>query len=496
MIEQIPLINLLILVTTALFMPLIRKFDFRYTKVLGLVSFLAVFILSIISFYDVYTNGMFYYHLGGHAPFIGIEFRIDAFSSFFTLFIGFMMLLYYIYAVRYMFHEIKGKQHNRYYTIVFLLVFASFGLIYTNDLFNTYVFIEIMSITACAIISIVRKKQNYSAAFRYLVLNEIGSLSYLFGVALIYMITGYTNIELVAQALEEGYLLYPANVFIAMAFMVVGLSIKAAIFPLHIWLPDAHSTAPIPSHAILSAVVLKVNLIVLIKLLYRVFGVQILLDLHMNTVLIVFGILSMIMGSFFALAQKDIKRILAYSSVAQVGYIVLGIGFLTELGLYAGLFHIVSHGIMKSTLFLSAGMIIYHTGVRNTKKYQGFVHILPITITLMSIATLSMIGIPGTSGFISKFNLAMASLDENMGYIIIFIVLSGLLNAMYYLPMIITSILDNHESNMMHYEVDKIPKTMLIPVMVLGALILVIGFYPQSITFFIEAATDALIGGV
>jgi len=495
MIKQLPVIILMVLLSVALILPLIRRFHFRYTKWLSLIAITVVFGLSTWLYIVILDQGTMFYVMGGHDRFIGVELKLDAFSTLFALFISFMMVLYLIYSMRYMFHEIKGKQHNRYYTLVFLLIFASFGLIYANDLFSTYVFVEVMSITACGIISIVRKKQNYSAAFRYLILNEIGSLSFLFGVAMLYMITGYTNIDLVFNSISSNYELYTSNILIALALMSVGFFIKAAVFPLHIWLPDAHSTAPIPSHAILSAVVLKVNIIVLIKIIYSVFGLEIALLLHMDKVLIILGLLSMIMGSFFALAQKDIKRILAYSSVAQIGYIVLGIGFLTHAGLKAGLFHIVSHGIMKSTLFLCAGLIIYHTGTRNVRQYKGYAHVLPVTIILMSIAVLSMIGIPGTSGFISKFYLSVASLDYNYGFIIFFIVLSGLLNALYYLPMIITAVLDDHKDYIVDYKMDKVPKPMLLPVVLLGALILVIGFYPNLIMPYIDLAANALIGG-
>ena len=162
MIEQLPIINLLILLSVALLLPLIRRFHFNYTKWLCLLGILSVFILSIVLYIEVYQQGTFYYVMGGHTRFIGVELKLDAFGTLFSLFISFMMLLYMIYSMRYMFHEIKGKQHNRYYTLVFLLIFASFGLIYTNDLFTTYVFVEVMSITACGIISIVRKRQNYS----------------------------------------------------------------------------------------------------------------------------------------------------------------------------------------------------------------------------------------------------------------------------------------------------------------------------------------------
>jgi len=366
-----------------------------------------------------------------------------------------------------------------------------FGIIYTNDLFNTYVFMEILAITTCSIISIKRKKENYTASFRYVMLNEIGSLSYLFGVALLYMVTGYTNVELVFQSVKDVYQIYPANIITAISFMVVGIGIKAAVFPFHIWLPDAHSHAPSSSSAILSAIVVKVYLVVLVKILFRVFGIDILESLNVGWIILIIAGFGMIMGSFFALAQKDVKRMLGYSSVAQIGYIVLGIGLLSYIGLTAAFYHIISHGLMKAALFLSVGEIIYYKKIRRVDKFSGMGYKMPIAMGVFSIAALGMIGIPLTSGFMSKLYLGMAALDHNLIIFIVVIIISGLLNAMYYLPILISAYLKGGKDDM-DRGIEKTPKTMLVPIIILGILILVLGIYPSLVEGLIEQAANAL----
>ena len=495
MIELLPLINMMILLVTALLIVFIPIKRFGVIKIIGSLAFSLVLIFSVVTLLHVQANGAISYIFGGYERFIGVELYIDVFASLFTFFIGLLGLLTFIYSIGYVHKEVEKTQYNRYYVLIFILFFAAYGIIYTNDLFNTYVFMEILSLTACGIVSIKRKRKNYMASFRYLILNEIGSLSFLFGTALLYMITGYTNITLVNDALQDVWHLYPVNIVVASGFMIVGVGIKAAIFPFHVWLPDAHSSAPIPSHAILSAVVLKLNLIVLVKVLYNVFGANVMTSLNIPLFTGVIAGTGMIMGSVFAIAQHDIKRILAYSSVAQVGYIVLGISLMTHLGQAASYFHVFSHGMMKSALFFSAGCIIYVSGVRDVRKYNGMFKLMPLPVITFSLAALGMIGIPLTSGFLSKYYLGMAALDANQGIFVLVIIISSILNAIYYLPIVIRSFLQEPSSELNEISDRSIPYTMMIPVSIFAILILVLGIYPGILTDIIDGAIMSVVGG-
>ena len=230
----------------------------------------------------------------------------------------------------------------------------------------------------------------------------------------------------------------------------------------------------------------------MVKVLFRVFGIDILKELDIPVILMIIAGFGMIMGSFFALAQKDVKRMLGYSSVAQIGYILLGIAFMTHIGLSAAFFHIISHGLMKAALFLSVGAIIYYQRVRKIDQFDGMGYKMPLSMIVFSVAALGMIGIPPTIGFISKLNLGLAALDNGMIIFIIIIVISGLLNAMYYLPIMISAFLKGEKVDKIS-GVEKIPKVMLIPIVILGLLILVLGIYPDLIYGFIENAVNAII---
>lgn len=493
MIEQLPIINMIIFIGMALIIPLFKKRNFTLTTVLSFIALAIVIVNSIILIHHVQTVGSFYYRFGNYDRFIGIELLIDAYSTIFALFVVFLITVIYVYSTGDATEGIVEREYGRYYILMFILLFAVFGIIYTHDLFNTYVFMEILSITTVSIISIKRKKENYTASFRYVMLNEVGSLSYLFGVALLYMITGYTNIELVSDIVQNSFDLYPANITMAVGFMLTGIGIKAAIFPFHIWLPDAHSTAPSTSSAILSAVIVKVYIIVLVKVLFRVFGVDILESLNIPIILSIVAGIGMIMGSIFAMAQKDIKRMLGYSSVAQVGYIVLGVSLMSMIGLQAAFYHIISHGLMKAALFLSVGAIVYHKKTRRVNDFDGIAYSMPMSMLVFSVAALGMIGIPLTSGFISKLNLSLAALDASKGILIAVIIVSGFLNALYYLPILIQAFLKESKEGLTTMHPEKLPKTMLIPILLLGTLILVIGIFPNLVMGLLEAAASSLM---
>ena len=494
MIEQLPVLNMLAFLGMALAIPLFKRLPFRLTMVLGFVVLSAVLVSSGFVLSEVGRNGAFAYRFGGHEGRIGIELMIDGFSAFFSFFVVAVVLLVYVYSCGDATEGIYKKEYGRFYILLFILLFAMLGIIYTNDLFNTYVFMEIIAITSGSIITIKRKRENYAAAFRYMMLNEMGSLSFLLGVALLYMATGYTNIDLVASRIGDLWATYPFSVTTVLSFMIVGFGIKAAIFPLHIWLPDAYSTAPTSSSAILSGTVGKVYMLILIKLLFRVFGVDVMADLNVPQVLVGMATLGMILGSVFALAQKDVKRMLAYSSVAQIGYIVMAVGLFSMLGLRAAFFHIVSHALMKAALFLAVGIVIYDRNIRHVRAFAGLGPTLPVALGVFAVAALGMIGIPGTSGFISKLYLAIALLDGGLGLLIAVVIASAVLNAMYYLPILIDSYLRENPAEPPRGtpRVEKVPAAMLVPVIALGAAILVFGFYPDLLTGWLEGAAAAL----
>lgn len=466
-----------------------RKGQYFILMVLVVSLFLSGYLL-----FQVMTHGSYMYNVGNWSPTIGIQFSIDEFSTMMVFFILMMTTLVVVYSLRDIEHEILPKQIPVYYSLVFLLLVGMVGITFTNDLFNTYVFMEILAMTSCAIISIKRKKENFMAAFKYLMLNTLASISFLFGVTLLYMATGFLNITEMSNQMATAWEIYPTNILLALGFMAAGLGIKAAVFPLHTWLPDAHSSAPTPSSALLSGLVVKVYIFVAMKVLFRLVGTDIIIgNLGIHNYIAYFAATGMIMGSVFAIGQKDIKRMLAYSSVAQLGYIFLGIGMATTQGLSVSLFHVVSHGLMKSALFLSAGAIIYKTEKRKINDLSGIGYEMPLTMIVFSIAALGMIGIPGMSGFMSKWYLALAVLESNQPFYLLVILLSSFLNAVYYLPIIVAAFLKPREDGSEEMTRDGIPRTMTVPMMIIAGLIILVGIFPQILMNIIERAIPTFL---
>lgn len=493
MIKHIPILVQVALLSMAVLIPLLRGNKAAKSKgiTVALLFISSVFLLILIR--DVRDNGAFVYNFGNYESYIGIQYSVNIFSAFMSFFVITLALIIMIFSTKDIDHEISRQSISQYYTLVLILLFSMVGMIFTNDLFNMYVFMEILSLTSCAIISVKSKKENYLAALRYLVLNTIGSLSVLLGIALLYMVSGHLNMSLMGQSISLIWQLYPTNILIATGFMLVGFAIKAAVFPMHIWLPDAHSNAPTPSSALLSSLVVKIYVFAVYKILFDVLGKDIVVGLGIPGVIAVFAASGMLFGSIFAIGQKDIKRMLAYSSVAQIGYIFLGLSLMTEAGLAAGLFHVVSHGLMKTALFLSAGSIIYYRNKRDIRQLDGVGVEMPVTMVVFAIAAMGMIGIPGTNGFMSKLYLSFAVLGAGQPLLLGVILLSSYLNAVYYLPIIISAFLKEPKSKNITMQVEVLPWPMLLALVTVGILCLLTGFYPKLVMDIVTQAAKIFL---
>ncbi len=488
-----PVFILMLLLIFAVIIPLQKKpfgkkFQIVMISVLGIA-----WVMALLELLKVLWDAPYSYTFGSYSSGIGIEFLVDEFSALMTLVVLTLSILIVLYSIKDLEHEIESSRMYSYYTLVFLLIFSMIGMIFTNDMFNLYVFMEVLSITSVAIIAIKKKKDTLMASMKYLMMGAIGSVTVLMGIALIYMVTGQLNMSAINLEISKIWVLYPRNILLAMGFMITGFSIKAAIFPLHNWLPDAHSTAPTPSSALLSGLVVKAYIFAIAKIMYRVVGQNISVEIGITNYLIIFAVLSMIMGSVFALTQRDIKRRLAYSSVSQIGYIFLGLALASELGFSAALFHVISHAFMKSALFLSAGSIIYLTGKRDVKDLDGIGYEMPITMTVFSIGVLGMIGIPGTSGFMSKWYLGLAVLDAGYPELLMVILLSSFLNALYYLPIIVSAFLRERPGRPLEMHRDGIPMTMKISMVLVASGSILIGLFPHLVMDIIQKAVPTFI---
>jgi multicomponent Na+:H+ antiporter subunit D len=338
--------------------------------------------------------------------------------------------------------DILAPKQPLYLVMMNMLLAALMALTYTNDIFTGYVFIEISTLAACAIVMARDTAKNIAATIRYLVISLLGSGLFLIGIVLLYCITGHLLMPNLKEKITELFAtgLYMEPLTVVVGLITAGLAIKSALFPFHAWLPAAHGGATTASSAVLSGLVLKGYIVLLIKLFYSVFTIQVIRSLRIMDVMFVFGIAGMIYASIRAIREEHIKRMLAYSSVAQVGYIFMGLGLGTEAGMIAAVYQILVHAVTKSLLFLSAGRLIEVQGhEKSLYRLRGAGRNAPFAGIAFTLGALSMIGLPLLGGFMVKWRLAGASLLSpfKMWPGLIALAISSVLNAAYYIPAVI-----------------------------------------------------------
>jgi multicomponent Na+:H+ antiporter subunit D len=436
LINKLPFLCVIGTLVASFCMPVLARWKKEFCAPLATLVSGSVFITSIFIARHVMQGNIIRYGVSGWSPPWGIEIVVDPITSLMISLLSGVCFLICIYSFAAIKHELQRIVTGWYYAAYLLCMAGMIGLVISNDIFNMYVFIKVTGISAVALVASKGTRQATEAALKYLLLATIGSGFILFGIGFIYMITGNLNITFIAQELDPVKGNYPFLIWTAISFLTVGFGVKSAFFPLHLWLPDAHSSAPSPSSAVLSALVVKVYIIAFMKILFIAFGLEIFHETFIRHLILVLAVIAMMAGSFFAFVQIELKRRLAYSTVAQVGYIYLGIGLGTPWGLAAGLLHILVHAFMKTCLFLCAGAIYYQTGKKKVNEFTGMGYKMPITMGAFTIAAFSMVGIPLFGGFISKYGLALGSLEANMPVLILVIIISGLLNATYYFPII------------------------------------------------------------
>lgn len=488
---HVPVLVVVNLLMCSYAMPVLSRWRKHLCIPVALGSVGLSFIFSVLLTFRVWREGVFSYSLGGWAAPWGIEFVVDHFSVFMLLTLTGVGFLILVYATRDLHHELKQDVIGWYYTLYLLLMASMVGLALTNDLFNLFVFVEICAIASCAIISIKEDRECIEASLKYLILSAVGSGAMLLGIAMIYMVTGNLNLTYVTEALPRALELYPRNIVVAMALFTAGIGVKAALFPLHVWLPDAHSSAPTPSSAILSGLVIKIYAAVFIKLFLKMFPWDVYETIPLMTIILIMSSVGVVVGSMFAIVQEDIKKMLAYSSVAQIGYVFLGIGLLSHNATLGGILHIFNHALMKSMLFMSAGAIIYCTGIRRISDLKGIGTRMPLVMSVFSIGAFSMVGIPMTNGFISKWYLAIGALDVDKPLYVAVILLSSLLNGVYYLPIVVNAFFGERKEPLTVSH--KLPWQMAFPLVILASAIIITGVFPRLMLGLADKAVMSLL---
>ena len=370
------------------------------------------------------------YELGGWPPPIGIEYRVDVTNAFVLLIVSAIASTVLLIGPGLRGHAIpEGREHLFYAT--FLLCLAGLlGVTVTGDVFNVFVFLEISSLAAYTLVSLGKSRRALRAAFSYLVMGTIGGTFVLIGIGFMYLMTGTLNMADLAERIPEVSDTRPLHA--AFAFLSVGVSIKLAVFPLHQWLPNAYSYAPSVVSAFLAATATKVAYYLLVRLVFTVFGAAFVFDtLHLSTLLLPLSIAAMFIGAIAAINQTDLKRLLAYSSVSQVGYMTLGLAMGSVTGLTGGLVHLWNHALMKGGLFLVVACIVARLGSSEIADLRGLGRRMPFTTAAFVLGGLGLIGVPGTAGFVSKWYLVLAALESGANLVAAAILVSSLLAAIY-----------------------------------------------------------------
>lgn len=479
MIQNLPIFIVIIPLVTVFLIPLVGLWKRDYCFYISALSITLLFSISV--FLLNLSINVIHYHIGGWEPPWGIEYVVDPLSAFMILLITFITLLVILYSKKSVSKELPNSIVE-FYTVFMLLITGLLGIVITGDIFNMYVFLEIASLSAYALIAVGGKRDALLASFNYLIIGSIAACFILLGIGFLYMVTGSLNMADLSVILPKAYASYPRVVLTAIIFFIVGLSIKIALFPLHTWLPNAYTHAPSVVSAELAALMTKVGAYVMIRIL-SIFGISLLGDVPIADILSWVAAVAIIIGSINAIAQTDIKRMLAYSSVSQIGYIVLGIGLANQTGLTGGILHILNHAFMKGCLFLAVGAIIYKTGIRNINEFQGLGRKMPYTMLAFSIAALSMIGIPPLCGFFSKWYLALGSVESGKWIFALVILLSSLLNAGYFLRVLEKAWFGKS----IHEGVDEAPGSMLIPTLILAIGCILLGIFVTIPVSFINS---------
>jgi multicomponent Na+:H+ antiporter subunit D len=388
-----------------------------------------------------------------------------------------------IYSISYM---EKESRLTEFYTLMTFMMAGMTGVVMAGDLFTLFVFWELMGLSSYVLVAFLKSRWGpIEAGFKYLVMSATAGAFLILSMSIIYGMTGTLNFAAIADSLRGA----PASPWIMALFstLVVGFGVKSAIVPLHTWLPDAHPEAPSPISAMLSGIVIETGLYALARVLFLTF------DPTMLKLPIAFlAVLTMTLANVMALLQSDIKRLLAYSSIAQVGYMLVGLAAGTAYG-FMGLFlHVFNHSMMKGMAFLASGSIVHETGTRDINSLRGIGKMMPVTSISLFIALLGLGGVPGTNGFISKYHLFSAAFGSGLGWLGIMGVLNSALSMAYYIR-IMQVLLGSPKEG---FKANEAPILMLTVTMAMAVIIVILGIWPAPLISFASSASQSLVEGL
>ena len=491
MIAHLPALQVVIPLIAAPVCILFRGRDFAFA--VALVTTWAAFLVSCLLLDQVMSTGTISYELGGWAAPWGIEYRVDSLNAFVLLIVSGIGAVVLPFTRSSLLLEMVREKAYLFYCAFLLCLTGLLGVAITGDAFTLFVFLEISSLSSYILISLGPHRRALTAAYQYLVLGTIGATFIVIGIGLIYGATGTLNMNDIAERLPATG--YNRSVIAAFSFLVIGTLIKLALFPLHFWLPKAYTYAPSSVSAFLAATATKVAVYVLIRFLFTVFGIKFSFEiLPTAEPLMVLAILAMFVASTIAIFQDSVKRMLAYSSIAQIGYMVLGISLVTIDGLTASIVHIFNHALMKGALFLVIGCIAYRQSSFRIGDFAGLGRRMPWTMAAFVVGGLSLIGIPLTAGFISKWYLILAALKADLWWLAVLIVASSLLAVVYVWRVVEFAYFREPSAAAAGLAQGEAPITLLIPTWILVVMNIYFGIETSLSVGVAEHAARALMG--
>ncbi len=452
-------------------------------------------IISALMLHQVLSTGPISYALGGWPPPWGIEYRVDVLNGLVLMLVSTIGAVIVPFARRSVAFEVGERRQAWFYCMYLMCLTGLLGVTITGDAFNAFVFLEISSLSTYVLIALGNDRRALVAAFRYLVMGTIGATFYVIGVGFLYLLTGSLNMVDIAARLAAAPPEQARAMVAGLAFLTVGISLKLALFPLHSWLPGAYAYAPSWATVFLSATATKVAIYLLVRFLFSIFGIA--LDfrgLPIVAILLALSIAAMFIASIIAVYQSDLKRMLAYSSLAQIGYITLGVAIANQAALTGGLVHIVNHAMMKAALFLALGALFYRTGTVRLAEIAGIGRRMPLTMGAFVVAGLGIIGTPGTAGFISKWYLAVGALDHGWWVLVFLLVASSLISVLYIGRVIEMAWFRPVASQVA--EAKDPPLSMLLPLLLLAAATIYFGIDTRLTAGIAAQAAQFLLGGL
>jgi len=485
MVQQLPAI---IVVTPLVASFVIFATGWRYKKPaypFAIVALTICLFSAVAILLSVIRNGAIDYWLGGWNPPWGIAYRIDHLNAIMLVLISLLSLLTAIHAKKSIARELPDRT-TLFWSLFILLITGLLGICITGDLFNLFVLLEVASLSGYALIAMGEKRALY-ASFRYIVIGTVGASFYLLGVGYLYIATGSLNMADLAQLLPKLY--HSKTILVGFAFILLGLSIKMALFPMHVWLPDAYAYAPSAVSAAVAPLMTKVMAYVMIRVMFTVFKPEFSTALFQVTDIMVWlGTFAILFGAIMALSQDDFKRMLTYVIVAEIGYIIGGIGVANAIALKGAVFHIINDAMMMACLFLVAGQIMYRTGGHRIEDFKGMFKTMPITAAIFTVGALAVIGVPPTCGFFSKWYLLLGGIEARQWGFVAALLVCTLINIALFFRVFDKGLFTHahgtvpvHANPASNPHVGEAPLTMLIPAVSLAIVIVLVGIFNQFI---------------